>query len=186
MFVKPRPTDRILDLGCGPADIVDKLNGCQYVGVDHDPGYIARARKKYNGRSQFHLASIADIDVIEPSSFDIVLSIGVLHHLADAEALHLFQVARESLKPTGRLVTVDGCLTHPQKRLRRFFLGLDRGQYIRERSAYVALASSVFPDVTANVLEALIRIPYTHLIMVCSKAGNPKPLVKPASLLPNA
>ena len=121
MFVKPRPTDRILDLGCGPADIVDKLNGCQYVGVDHDPGYIARARKKYNGRSQFHLASIADIDVIEPSSFDIVLSIGVLHHLADAEALHLFQVARESLKPTGRLVTVDGCLTHPQKRLRRFF-----------------------------------------------------------------
>ena len=144
-FVKPRPTDRILDLGCGPADIVDKLNGCQYVGVDHDPGYIARARKKYSGRSRFHLVSIADIDVIEPLSFDIVLSMGVLHHLADAEALHLFQVARESLKPTGRLITVDGCLTYPQKRLRRFFLGLDRGQYIRDRSATSPWPRAYFP-----------------------------------------
>jgi SAM-dependent methyltransferase len=166
-FIKPRPADRILDLGCGPADILDKLNACHYVGVDQDLGYIARARKRYKSKAQFHEVGIADIDAVAPTSFDIALSVGVLHHLRDAEALHLLQVAYASLRPGGRLITIDGCRTGCQTRLSRFFLDLDRGQFVRDKDAYVALASHVFPDVTATMREDLIRIPYTHLIMVC-------------------
>lgn len=168
-FVKLCPADRILDLGCGPADILDKLNECQYVGIDQDQGYVARARRKYDGRARFHAVSIADIDAVSPASFDIVLSVGVLHHLRDAEALHLLQVAHASLKPGGKLITSDGCRTDRQTRLSRFFLDLDRGQFVRGKDAYVALASRVFPDVTATMRGDLIRIPYTHLIMVCRR-----------------
>jgi SAM-dependent methyltransferase len=168
-FITPCPTDRILDLGCGPADILDKLSTCQYVGVDQDQGYITRARKRYKNRAHFYDVGIADIDVVTPRSFDIALSIGVLHHLRDTEALHLLHVAHASLKPGGRLITIDGCKTHYQTRLCRFFLELDRGQFVRDKDEYVALASHVFPKVTATMREDLIRIPYTHLIMTCRR-----------------
>lgn len=45
---------------------------------------------------------------ISPAYFDIVLVVGVLHHLDDTEALQLCQLAQAGLKSGGTLITLDG------------------------------------------------------------------------------
>jgi SAM-dependent methyltransferase len=99
--------------------------------------------------------------------FDIVLATGVLHHLDDEEARELFRTAREALRPGGRLVTLDGCYVDGQSRMARYLLSRDRGKFVRAPEAYVRLARSQFEDVQASVRDDLLRIPYTHVALVC-------------------
>jgi SAM-dependent methyltransferase len=101
------------------------------------------------------------------SDFDLVLATAVLHHLDDDEAVQLFEVAREVLKPGGRLITLDGCFVADQSSITRFILSRDRGRYVRTKDAYLSLAQKSFKDVQLSIHHDLIRIPYTHIIMEC-------------------
>ena len=62
------------------------------------------------------------ITLAERDYFDIVLALGVLHHLDDDEALTLFQIARDAMKPGGRLVTIDGVWTDDQSHIAKYLL----------------------------------------------------------------
>jgi SAM-dependent methyltransferase len=104
---------------------------------------------------------------MELASFDLAIAVGVLHHLNDAEALQLFQMAQAALKPAGRLITLDNCYRDGQSRIARFLISKDRGQYVRASDAYRNLALSVFPEVKASIREDLLRIPYTQVILEC-------------------
>ena len=45
-YIRPNGGDQILDVGCGPADILDFLPpDVRYVGVDHSRTYIEAARR---------------------------------------------------------------------------------------------------------------------------------------------
>jgi SAM-dependent methyltransferase len=163
------PGQRVLDLGCGPADILQFLPEVRYVGYDVSPAYIERARRRYGSRAEFHCRSVHDLSFSE--TFDVVIAHGVVHHLDDAEAGRLFRIARRALAPGGRLVTLDGCYADGQRALARFFLRLDRGRHVRDRQGYERLARSEFAQVRSFVRHDLIRIPYTHLIMECTREG---------------
>src|SRR5688500_12665468 len=108
-FVRPHAGYRILDIGCGPADILESLPPVEYHGFDLSSDYIAAARKKFGTRGEFHVEAVSAETVKKYAGFDLVLATGVLHHLSDAEALDLFRIAEAALKPDGRLVTLDGC-----------------------------------------------------------------------------
>jgi SAM-dependent methyltransferase len=163
------PGQRVLDLGCGPGDILQFLPAVDYVGYDINPAYIERARKRFAGRGKFHCQAVDENLPVE-NPFDVVIAHGVLHHLDDEAARALFRLARRALKPGGRLVTFDGCYAEGQPALARLFLSLDRGRHVRGRNAYEALARSAFEEVRSFVRHDLVRIPYTHLIMECGTA----------------
>jgi SAM-dependent methyltransferase len=163
------PGQRVLDLGCGPGDILQFLPAVDYVGYDINPAYIERARKRFGERGRFFCAAVGESLPLD-GAFDVVIAHGVLHHLDDEAARALFRVARRALKPAGRLVTFDGCYAEGQSALARLFLSLDRGRHVRGREAYEKLARSAFDDVRSFVRHDLIRIPYTHLIMECGTA----------------
>lgn len=162
------PGQRVLDLGCGPGDILRYLPAVQYVGYDINPRYIERARRRFAGRGEFHCGAVHE-GLELAGRYDVVIAHGILHHLDDGEAGALFRVARRALAPGGRLVTFDGCFEEGQSAAARFFLSIDRGRHVRTREGYERLARAEFDEVDTFLRRDLIRIPYTHLIMECGK-----------------
>jgi SAM-dependent methyltransferase len=168
-YVRPREGDRILDIGCGTADVLASLPlGVRYEGFDLSETYIEQARRRWKNRGTFHCARVDTTNLAEPGAYDLVLSYGVLHHLNDHEAVALFELARRALKPGGRLVTTDGCWVPGQSRLARYLISKDRGRNVRDATGYLALARQVFCDVTPHVRHDLLRIPYTLLVLECT------------------
>ena len=164
--LKPRVGDAVLDIGCGTADVVDDLPDVQYFGFDASQEYIELARARHSDRGTFVNASVSREMVT--GEFDLVMAIGVLHHLDDGDAEDLFEVAGSVLKPNGRLVTVDPCFHEGQAALRKFVISLDRGEHVRSVDEYHNLARKVFTKVVGQTRTGLVRIPYTHLILECS------------------
>ncbi len=170
-----QPGQRVLDVGCGPGDILAFLPEVRYEGYDISPQYIERARQRFGARGEFHCHAVDDSLPVPAGGFDVAIAHGVLHHLDDAQARALLRVARRALKPGARLVTFDGCFTKDQSAAARLFLRLDRGRHVRTREADEALARAEFAEVKSFVRHDLVRIPYTHLIMECGTAPPSRP-----------
>jgi SAM-dependent methyltransferase len=168
-YLRAKAGDRVLDIGCGPAEILEFLPEVEYVGFDLSPDYIEAAKRQYGDRGRFYCAKLSE-ETVSQSAYDIVNASGVLHHLDDAEAVHLFKLAWTALVPGGRLVTLDGCYVEGQPAIARYLLGKDRGQFVRCVEEYEAIAKTVFREVHVVIRHDLLRpIPYTHLIMECKR-----------------
>jgi SAM-dependent methyltransferase len=169
-WIHPRPGDRILDIGCGPASILDLLPEVHYIGYDPNPRYISAAQTRFGTRGRFHSGYLTEIPPAECGTFDIVLANGVLHHLSDAEARDILRLAGEALRPEGHLVTRDGCREESQNKLARFLLNSDRGYFVRTQTAYEALFRPAFDVVRAEIRRDVLRLPYSLLHLEAKKA----------------
>ena len=165
-YIRPRKGDRLLEIGCGPGTIVPYLPESEYVGFDASAEYVEKARKKFP-HAKFMCERVSQYTLSQPTYFDIVLALAIVHHLDDPEALRLFQIAREALKPGGKLVTLDGVWTHDQSIAAHYLLARDRGRFVRSEEGYVQIASRVFPNVKPSIRHDLLRIPYSHIILEC-------------------
>jgi 2-polyprenyl-3-methyl-5-hydroxy-6-metoxy-1,4-benzoquinol methylase len=166
-YIRPTSSDQILDIGCGSGNMVPFLPEGKYIGIDANPSYIASARQRYGYRGEFICDHVAGMRTEQFGTFQIVLALGLLHHLDDTEASELFRLGFNLLKPGGRLITTDICITPGQSFLARYLLERDRGRFVRDESQYTALARTCFKDVTPHVRKGLLWLPYTHLIMEC-------------------
>jgi len=165
-YVRPRARARILEIGCGPGTIVSYLPPSDYLGFDLSPKYIELARRRFP-KAHFACERVSQFSIAKEQSFDVVLALGIVHHLEDAEAQQLFQIAYDALKPGGKLVTIDGVWSDDQSPATRWLLARDRGDYVRSEREYVGIASQVFSNIRPSVRHDLLRIPYTHLILEC-------------------
>ncbi len=163
-----QPGDRMLDIGCGPGDLLEDLEDVDYVGSDLSARYIEHARRRHGSTGSFLHADVTTVEPDSLGSFDVVLAHGVIHHLDDAAAGQLFALAARVLRPGGRFVTVDGCYTDGQSGLARFVVGLDRGTAVRTPDGYRRIAEHAFEDVHVRVDASLLRIPYTIAILECA------------------
>ena len=166
--VLPWPDARVLDLGCGTGELLDFLGDVRYTGVDVSDDYIASAREHYGDRAEFVVSDATSVR-LPVEEFDLVLAVGVLHHLDDAGARELFDVAASALRPSGRMITVDPAFVEDQGRLARFTIARDRGRNVRTPKAYQLLAADSFNTVGSVVRSDLIRIPYTHSVLECEQ-----------------
>lgn len=168
-YVRPQMGSRILDLGCGPGDILEYLKDVDYVGLDMNFAYIESANQRYGDRATFLCKEVGGSggSLSELPPFDIVLASGLVHHLNDAEAIGFFELTRSVLRSGGKLVTIDPCYVKGQSPIARSLISMDRGQCVRTKKEYTALASAVFNDMRITVLHDLLRIPYTHIITEC-------------------
>lgn len=166
-YVRPKPGDRVLDIGCGPGDILSSLGDVEYVGFDENPKYIESAKSRFGNRATFYCSRVSTQTLQPIASFDIVLAVAILHHLDDTEALHLCQLARAALKPGGRFISLDACYTQDQSPLARWIVSQDRGQYVRTQEGYVEIVSQVFSNIQVSIRHDRLRIPYTHIILEC-------------------
>lgn len=167
-YLRPEKGDVILDIGCGPADILEYLPSVDYWGFDISEQYIARAKLKYGTNGKFYAKPLSINDLNNLPKFDLVIGCGLLHHVDDQLAREIFTLAHKALKPGGRFVTIDPCFTTDQSPIARFLISKDRGQHVRGQLAYQALAEGVFSELKVSIKHKL-WIPYTHCIMECTK-----------------
>lgn len=170
-LIKPQPGLRILDLGCGHASIRPLLGEVEYVGIDLNPDHIARAKRDHAGRGRFHCGDFSSLDGELGGTFDLVLCIGLLHHLDDEQVRHLGEIARTYLRPGGRFFAIDPAFVPSQHWLARLLAARDSGQNVRAPEGYSALIAPAFPDVSITIRHDVLRVPYTHCITQGVKAG---------------
>lgn len=168
-FIRPTNGQRVLDIGCGTAELLAFLpDDVEYVGYDPSEEYIAHARQFYGEGGEFHCGFFDRAEAEHHQPFDIVLASGVLHHMDDFQLKEMITLARDSLTPGGRMVTIDPVFCSPQNPLARLLISMDRGQNVRTAKEYTELASHVFPHVN-GILRHRAWVPYTHWIMECQK-----------------
>lgn len=165
-YIQPRAGIRVLEIGCGPGTILRYLPNSEYLGFDLSAPYIELAKKRYP-QAQFVCERVSQFSLAGRRDFDVVLALGIVHHLDDAEARQLFQIAYDALTPGGKLVTADGVWTDGQSPAARWLLARDRGEHVRSEGEYVGIASQVFGNVRPSIRHDLLRIPYSHLILEC-------------------
>ncbi|MBT8325325.1 MAG: methyltransferase domain-containing protein [Winogradskyella sp.] len=158
---------KILDIGCGPGDILDFLPEVDYTGIDIDAQYINKAKEKYGEHGEFICTTVEQYQLTSPLSFDLVIAAGVLHHVDDTQATVLLKLAKAAKKPHGRFVSMDGCFIPQQNKISKYLIQKDRGEYVRTSDAYKKLAEPIFDNVKATIEESFFNIPYTLLILDC-------------------
>jgi SAM-dependent methyltransferase len=165
-----RPGDKVIDIGCGPAQVLQSLPEVEYLGLDISPDYIAFARRKYGGKGTFIVGDTRSLRG-DPrfKDADIVIAIAVLHHLDDEDALHCIRFAYDTLKPGGRFISHDPCWIPNQGALSKYIMSNDRGRNIRTDQQYRQLAAQVFRSVDAWVDTKPMRIPYVTVVLECEK-----------------
>lgn len=166
--VRPFVGMNILDVGCGPADILAYVSDVGYWGYDISHAYISQAQKRFGNRGRFHCGLLTKDALAGLPLFDVVLAMGLLHHLDDDAAQEVVQLAWQGLKPGGRLITMDPCLDPTQNPVARLLVTHDRGRNVRDKAGYELLIKRAFPTHSVNVLHQT-WIPYTHCIMECEK-----------------
>ena len=100
------PGGRVLDVGCGNGRLLDLLEGASvvYTGVDVSKQLIAIAREQRGTRGTFVQANALALPFAD-STFDIVYSIAVLHHIpSHAYRRRFMEEIRRVLKPGGTCV----------------------------------------------------------------------------------
>ena len=167
-YLRPAPNDRLLDLGCGPGRILRALPaGVRYLGIDLSPDYIAAAEEAWGDRGEFRCADVRDVDV-PAGAFDLVMTMGVLHHLDDASCERMLSTAAGALRPGGRFVAIEPARETEQPAIARWLIDRDRGDHVRSTAGYAALAALVFPTVGSTTRHDLLRVPYTHALLGAS------------------
>lgn len=165
-LIQAEPGMRILDVGCGTASILGLLPEVTYIGIDHNPDYIAKARRAFGDRGAFVTVGVADKEFRQLGSFDRVLALGLLHHLDDTSCIQLMQSISECLTPTGRLITFDNSLVKGQHAVAWVLSKVDRGRFSRSPEGYRAIIETAFEIKTEVVRHDLMRVPYSHAAFV--------------------
>ena len=166
-YVKRTPGMVVIDIGCGPGYTAKWLPESQFFGFDVCGPYIDYATRKFGRHADFHCGLFSPQYASILPKADLVLMMGLLHHLTDEECVSLLRLARSAMKNGGKLLTLDGCYRDGQSGIARYFLDSDRGEYIRTPESYIRIARSVFDEVIPSVRDDLFFIPYTCMVLGC-------------------
>jgi SAM-dependent methyltransferase len=105
--VRPVMGQRILDVGCGSANITQMYHDRELiVGLDVEEEHLAICRKKLEGKNQFQFLRLdvgkEDVSPLKQYRFDTITCLNVLEHIEnDVEVLQKFNWL---LEPGGHLV----------------------------------------------------------------------------------
>lgn len=127
----------VLEVGCGAGFAASYLAGRyrRYVGVDHCESLIELARAHHQfANARFERAGVQELSSTQ--RFDVILLIGVLHHLDDLSGAMIRMV--ELLKPGGWLVANEPQRANPVVQLLRAVRKRVDAEYSRDQRQFSA------------------------------------------------
>jgi len=164
-ILQVREGERIIDIGCGTADILEHLDGVDYVGFDHSKAYIESAAERFSGKGRFVAGTAGSIELGSITQRSLAMSIGVLHHLDDNEAIAALRLAASLLDSNGRFISVDPTFAQGQHPIGRFLASRDRGRHVRTPEQTRTLVERVFDTCKVSVRHDLLHVPYSHVLV---------------------
>jgi len=161
---------KLIDIGCGTAEALKSLpREVEYIGFDRNPSYIRKARKRFGHLNAiFHCEELSPDFSMNGSPADVVLALGLIHHLDDMQALDLFRLAKKILGPGGFLLIVEPVYDAQQSAIARYVVSKDRGTAVRTEIGYKELALKICSRVDVFIDKNPLRIPFTGIVMKCS------------------
>jgi SAM-dependent methyltransferase len=163
--------ERVLDIGCGPAALLRFLPEATYIGIDYSEANIAQAKRTHGNRGQFICDDVSRFTKHDVAPVDVVVAIGILHHIDDDAALGLLRAAASTLRPGGRLVTADPCFHPEQSFVQRFVVQNDRGSHVRRIERHAELCRAVFAEPRIDLESG--HFPFPHSICIMQAAAPP-------------
>ena len=135
---------RVLDVGCGPGTNARHFAGVEYLGIDHNPGYIASARRRFGDR--FAVADVRGDFAGAAAGFDFILVNSLFHHIATEDTRRILARLANLLTDRGHVHILD--LVMPDRPgLSRLLARWDRGDFPRPLESWRALYEEAFEPV---------------------------------------
>lgn len=161
--------DKILDIGCGPAKILESLPQVKYYGYDINRNHINYAKKKYVSKNVFFFCKkFTSKEINKLPKFDLIILFGIMHHLENQEINNIFFVLKKVLKKKGKLVTCDPVYIKNQNLIANFLIRNDAGDNVRNKKDYLKLINTHFKKVKYRI-KIQKFIPYTWFYTFCGK-----------------
>ena len=167
--LKTQPGIKVLDVGCGPATLRPFLGDIDYLGMDMNPKHVEQATQDYGHMGRFICGNAVTDTQSAPGPYDIIICIGLLHHLDDDEAVDLLGSLSERLADDGRIVTYDPVYIDKQNFIAKKLNDLDSGENIRTATGYSDLFDKSKLDLKTDVLSGMLNLPYNHCCNVATK-----------------
>lgn len=127
----------VLDFGCGIGILAPLFSPKRYLGFDIDARAIAYAKNKYPEYS-FQVSDATKLRLHK--KFDLIVVVGVLHHLNDREVRSALGIMKLLLASKGKAIIIEA--TPPIYRWNifgHFLRTLDKGNYVRTIESYRSL-----------------------------------------------
>jgi 2-polyprenyl-3-methyl-5-hydroxy-6-metoxy-1,4-benzoquinol methylase len=160
---------KILDIGCGPAQILEHIPKCDYYGYDIDRRSIQYAKKKYYQKNyHFYCKKFNKTELKKLPKFDFIIFFGILHHLSNKEVYEILKLCKKIMKKNSKLLTEDPILLENQNVIAKFLIKKDRGLNVRKKQQYIDLLKKHFKKIKNEVTHQYF-IPYTWFTTICSK-----------------
>jgi ubiquinone/menaquinone biosynthesis C-methylase UbiE len=168
-YVKEQTNIKILDIGCGPADVLENFQKINYYGFDTNQEYINHAKKKYkNKKPKLYCREFVFKDAQTLPKMDYVLLFGIIHHLKDNEINKLLKLCKKILKRKGKLIVVEPVLLKKQNIIAKTLIKLDRGSNVKSKQNYIKTFKKSFKNVFTKIIVQNF-IPYTWFLVICKK-----------------
>lgn len=169
--LKPDNVQNVLDFGCGIGYHSLEFPNSNYFGIEPIEGCIEKANAMHSGdRRTFLLGDHTALMEVPSSSYELIIAIGVLHHIDDEVASEFIKESYRILRPGGRLTTLDPVFHEEQSRLSKWIVGRDRGEWVRNVYDYQQIFNQNFSGVlSTRIFANLLRMPYDHVHLEVEK-----------------
>lgn len=158
--------NNVLDVGCGTGLFMDCFKG-KYTGIDINQEYIRRAEAKGKG-----LFLVADATVLpfESETFDLIFTIGLLHHLDMQDRKKMLDEMKRVCKTNGYIFIVDGLVPSNRLNVIGYILAkLDRGRFKMRAEEFKKMIETSYSQHAMFNFRFYYVFPYEVAVLLIKK-----------------